>query len=763
MISPETIATIRDRTDIAALILESVPSLKKRGRNWLGLCPFHKEKTPSFNVNQDRGFFKCFGCGESGDAITFTQKEYGYTFSEAVRYLAERAGIVIEEDVRERTEVDRARKQKDDLYSVNALAATFFEEQLRKHPLRSFALDELARRGITPGAGGTVDEALAAFRVGYAPFEWDGLADFLRRQGVSPIAAESVGLLAPRTSGSGHYDRFRHRLMFAVMDTQGRVVAFSGRALADPPNAEVRPGAEKPAKYVNSKESPVYTKGSALFGLFQARQAIREAESAVVVEGNFDVFSLHARGMSNVVAPLGTAFTADQAKLLARYAQKVVLLFDGDAAGRKATRKSREPCMEAGLVARAAVLPDGEDPDDFARKQGVTALGTVLKESKGLLVFLIDQELDEAMVGADLHEKLARVEAIANLIASEDDPLVRLEASTYADSVVAGRLNILGADSLRALHHKLRTGVRPVVRPSRPPMPFREPREGGGEEHGGNASPSQVPPSYGPHSLGFDAPRDPVREHTPRPVRRASPNRTAAGTPKSAASALRRDMVAALLDYPALLDDSEVLEACSHLEGPAALTVAALRKAYTGQKRLDTPAFLAQIPPAIQGFAEGRLAAPVHESVGEAKETLLACAERLERLILAEDVSHLSRDLEKDADLEKLRDAQQRAERRALGNPRTTGINSRLGATPHEERPVEEARNEDVPAAREHGERVELGDLGTEWRGQANEGVSYPPSWDEERSFDEGERAGAGDGADGERGPYEREAGEDDE
>ena len=176
MISPETISLIRERTDLVALILESVPSLKKRGRSWTGLCPFHKEKSPSFNVNQDRGFFKCFGCGESGDAFTFAMKEFGYTFHEAAHVLADRAGIVIEEESRERSEIDRAKKQKDDLYAVNALAATWFEDQLRRHPLRAFAIDELARRGIVPGEKPEVDEALKAFRVGYAPYEWDGSA-----------------------------------------------------------------------------------------------------------------------------------------------------------------------------------------------------------------------------------------------------------------------------------------------------------------------------------------------------------------------------------------------------------------------------------------------------------------------------------------------------------------------------------------------------------------------------------------------------------
>src|SRR5262249_20374118 len=204
VISPDTIAQVRERTDILAVIQESVPTLKRRGRSFVGLCPFHKEKTPSFHVNPDRGFFHCFGCKEAGSVIDFVMKLEGATFPEAVRSLAERAGITVEEDRGpERSEQERAKRQKDELYSANQLAAHFFEEQLRKHPLRQYALDELARRGLVPGKDAAVDEVLQAFRIGYAPPGWDGLTAYFRSQGVSPIAGETVGVLVPRSSGSG--------------------------------------------------------------------------------------------------------------------------------------------------------------------------------------------------------------------------------------------------------------------------------------------------------------------------------------------------------------------------------------------------------------------------------------------------------------------------------------------------------------------------------------------------------------------------------
>jgi DNA primase len=771
LISPETIALIRERTDIVEVVRESVPSLKKRGRAWLGLCPFHKEKTPSFNVNQERGFFKCFGCGESGDVISFLMKELGYTFHEACHSLAERKGIVIEEESRERTEIDRARKQKDDLYSANAVAATWFEEQLKKHPLRSFALDELGRRGIVPGEKPEIDEALKAFRIGYAPNEWDALANYLRQQGISPVAAESVGLLAPRTSGSGHYDRFRHRLMFAVVDTQGRVVAFSGRALADPPNTVRKEGEDKPAKYINSKESPVYTKGNVLFGLFQARQTIRTDEIAIVVEGNFDVFSLHARGLTNVVAPLGTAFTPEQASLLKRHApKKVILLFDGDAAGRKAVRASRGPCMSAGLMTSVASLPNGEDPDDFVRNRGVEAMKKLVKEAKGSLEFLIDAELDASFVAADVHEKLERVDRILQLITSEQDEIVTMSATLYADHTVA-RLG-LGDESLRALHRKLHAAgraPRPVAQPTRPrdaPQPMRTSRD---PSHTDATDPSRSLPSQ-PSRDPSQPPRDlasqPPREHGAGV--RAPATHTNQRKPIGAAE--RRDIVGALLDYPSLLGDPEVTAACVHLEGPAVLAIAALRKAWTNEKGLDSAAFLAQIPPAIQGFAQDRFIVPVHETEANAKESLLASAQRLERLILAQEAEQVSREMFRPDDEEdherSLREITERRSKQLRGasNPTglattATGSNARderavesppeggakdSGATPYEERPFEEPAGQDHLGKARQGQRPERRHEEDDQAGEerASEGAASEvepghPSWTEYENDEE--------------------------
>jgi DNA primase len=575
MISRETIALVRDRTDIIAVISEAVPTLKKRGRRFIGLCPFHKEKTPSFNVNPDTGLYHCFGCKESGDAIAFLERVEGYAFAEAVRALAERAGVPIEEERSgAATEADRHRKDREALYGVMQIAAAWYEQQLVEHPQRSFATDELARRGLELD-----NAALKAFRVGYAPGGWDGLATHLKKQGVSPASAESVGLLVPRSSGSGYYDRFRHRLMFAVLDTQGRVVAFSGRALPALPDED--PSREAPPKYINSPESPIYVKGSTLFGLWQAKHAIRHAERALIVEGNFDVVSLHARGVENVVAPLGTAFTLDQANLLRRYATQVTLVFDGDSAGRKAVRASEELCDEAVVDAEVVVLPEGSDPDDFVRAKGPEALRHCVASAKGLFEHLVDLQLDEAFNAADVREQAKRIDAVVTRIARTRDAVQRALREAYADRLAAR------TDLARSAPNALPALKRKVLAAARAARIDFGPR------------PSEA--RVGPKVPGQEA---------------------------------RKAIIEAVLDFPVLLDDSEVQQVLDLLQGESARIVSVLRRCMRigdgGEKRLDSSEFLAQMPPAIQSFALARLAAPAFDSVDEARTAVSVNAKILQ-------------------------------------------------------------------------------------------------------------------------------------
>jgi DNA primase len=647
LISPETIALVRERTDIVAVITESVASLKRRGRSFVGLCPFHKEKSPSFNVNPDRGFFHCFGCKESGSAIDFIMKQEGYTFPEAVRALAERAGIAIEEErgTPQSTEADRQRKAREDLYAVNALAATFFEQELRKNENREYALEELARRGLVPGQDPKIDEVLQAFRIGYAPPQWDGLTAFLKAQGVSPVSAETVGLLVPRTSGSGYYDRFRHRLMFAVVDAQGRVVAFSGRALRELPPTEPRPGlvslsrpadghdadAHKPPKYINSPESPIYTKGQMLFGIHQARHSIRQAELAVLVEGNFDVVSLHARGITNVVGVLGTAFTTEQAKLLKRFAPDVVFMLDGDAAGRKAVRLSREAIRAAGISARVADLPNGVDPDQLAREKGKQAIEDLVANAKGMLEALIEMSLDESFTQADAYEKQARIAFVAKLLAEEDDPVVLPMLKGFTDRI-AGRLDIVrsGEGAFRAVEHSVKQAVAKAE----------------AERRRSEALAGQT-----------------TRHHI------ASGDGTRIA-PRAPGTAERREIIGQLVEWPSLLDDPEVADELSLLEGESVKVVAALRRAWNpAGKKLDTDAFLAQmeqgVDPRVRAFVSGRLAASETESETQAKVYLLENANKLKRLLLSQEAAEISREMyrahgDAEAERELLKESQER-------------------------------------------------------------------------------------------------------
>ncbi|WP_437873719.1 DNA primase [Sorangium sp. So ce363] len=625
MISPETIALVKERTDLVALIGESV-RLTRRGHSFTGLCPFHKEKTPSFHVSPNRGFYHCFGCKETGSAIDFVMKLEGRTFAEAVRALAERAGIEVAESLTEveRREAQAARRSKDDLYAVNHLAATFFEHSLRggpgsaPHPLARHAHEELERRGLPlrdgDGAADPIADALQAFRIGYAPFGWDGLSTYLRQQGVSPVLAERVGLLVPRSSGSGHYDRFRHRLMFAVTDVMGRVIAFSGRALPDPSPSELSslgltgpaPQADgAPAKYINSPESPIYTKGEHLFGLHQARQAIRQRGEAILVEGNFDVVALHARGIGQAIAPLGTAFTPGQAKLIKRFAPAVILLFDGDAAGKKATRAARAPCREAGLSARVAVLPSGVDPDDLARKHGPEAIARIVKAARGLLEHLIDEALDgDSFGGSSLPEQLARVRAVTTLLADEDDPNLRMMAKLYADRlssklVIGGR----SPDDLRQLERVVEESLsRPRSQPTREVIPSGQTTE----------------------TWERARSRTQIQE-------------------------VSLEILGAILDFPELLADDDLQTALECLEGDVALAIVAARQNFTFEMGLVASEFLAQVPAPIHSFAAGRLVSPVFEAASTAKATLLENSQKLSRQALARQKAAVVSQLQKSA------------------------------------------------------------------------------------------------------------------
>jgi DNA primase len=515
----------------------------------------------------------------------------GVSFAEAIRELADRAGIEIveessPEDSRLRAE---SRRRLLELFEVGNAAAAFFEQSLRDHPLRATAMAELARRGLVAiSPTDSTADSLQSFRVGYAPHGWDELSRHLRTLGFSMTAAESVGLIVPRRSSSGHYDRFRHRLMFAVMDMQGRVIAFSGRTLPDPEPEDLKKAgiaitkdpdsAATQAKYVNSPESPIYKKRETLFGLYQARQSLRDSGQALLVEGNFDVVSLHARGLRQAVAPLGTAFTAEQAKLLRRLAPEVTLMFDGDSAGRRAVRAAREAIREAGLGCRVASLPEGIDPDELVRRAGPDGVRHAIDSSRGILRYLIDTCLDSGFSKDDPLTRAAKIKEVAELIATETNPEARAMAENYADTVAA-RLNISDAPTFRALHSRIRKAVSSAEAQSIP----------------AGASNNQA----------------------------CGPNRS---------DAVAQEVLGCILDWPELLQDAEVEDALGLTEGNIALTLALARRTFLGQKADSVEEFLAKIPVSIHAFAASRLAAPRHNRLEDARTVLLKNVSKLMRL-----------------------------------------------------------------------------------------------------------------------------------
>ncbi|MEM9863886.1 MAG: DNA primase [Myxococcota bacterium] len=464
MIPDETIAEIRERMDIVELIGEYV-RLSKSGASFKGLCPFHAEKTPSFYVHPQRRFFHCFGCQASGDVFSFLTQLEGISFPEAARRLASKTGVEIPEaNAAESAERSRRKRREERLVDVMDAAAGFFAESLRTHRWASFARTMCEERGVSA-------EFIKRFRLGYAPHGWDGLVRFLQERGTSMEDAETMGLVAPRRGGGGHYDRFRHRLMFPIADHQGRIIAFSGRELPPPPGDDAR---ETP-KYINSPESPLYTKGSVLFGLHEGRVQTRREGYALICEGNFDLVKLHQAGFGNSVAPMGTALTAEQATLLRRFADRVVLLFDGDRAGRSAVRSAHPILAKAGLQCSVVGLPPGDDPDSFLTEHGEEALRERVSSAPNIVEYLIDQGAAESI--GDPAKKAAAIESLGPVLRAVDNPV---EVRLYVERV-AQRFEVRDIDAVRRqLRRGLRQGQRrrrsPEKAPAEAPTPRTEKR-----------------------------------------------------------------------------------------------------------------------------------------------------------------------------------------------------------------------------------------------------------------------------------------------
>lgn len=371
-ISEEILEKIKSQNDIVDVISDRV-RLRKSGRNFTGLCPFHNEKTPSFSVSQEKQIYKCFGCGEAGNVISFVMKEKNLPFIEAVKYLANRANIPLEMNNGEKS---KSAKKKDLLYRVNVEAAKFFFSNLMNN---QNAKEYFLNRGIK-------EETIKKFGLGFANDSWNSLMFYLRKKGINDVLLEEAGLISVNKEKGTKYDRFRNRVMFPVFDYQGRVIGFGGRVLDD----------SKP-KYLNSPETLVFQKGTNLYGLNFALKHNMSERYFVIVEGYMDLISLHQYGITNVVASLGTALTINQARLLKRYADKVIISYDADMAGQMATLRGLEILRTAGFDVRVLNIPQGKDPDEYVRSNGKEAFLKLINSAEPL----IDYRMKKAEEGID--------------------------------------------------------------------------------------------------------------------------------------------------------------------------------------------------------------------------------------------------------------------------------------------------------------------------------------------------------------------------
>lgn len=371
-ISEEILEKIKSQNDIVDVISERV-RLKKAGRNFTGLCPFHNEKTPSFSVSQEKQIYKCFGCGEAGNVISFVMKDKNLPFIEAVKYLANRANIPLKLGNGEQSQSNR---KKELLYKVNVEVAKFFFSNLMNN---QNAKEYFLNRGIK-------EETIKKFGLGYANDSWNSLMFYLRKKGINDGLLEEAGLISVNKEKGRKYDRFRNRVMFPVFDYQGKVIGFGGRVLDD----------SKP-KYLNSPETLVFQKGTNLYGLNFALKHNMSERYFVIVEGYMDLISLHQYGITNVVASLGTALTINQARLLKRYADKVVISYDADLAGQMATLRGLEILRTAGFDVRVLSIPQGKDPDEYVRSNGREAFLKLINNAEPL----IDYRIKKAEEGID--------------------------------------------------------------------------------------------------------------------------------------------------------------------------------------------------------------------------------------------------------------------------------------------------------------------------------------------------------------------------
>ncbi len=410
---------LKNRADLVRIIERHVP-LKKKGASWMACCPFHEEKTPSFSVHPGKGFFKCFGCGKGGNVFTFLMEVEGLSFPEAVKEVAEQAGIPLPEPIDDETyekskvKREKAKKLADRVIELNEYALEFWEDHLSDdNPQSRAARDYLAQRELD-------DETIKQFRIGFAPDTWDTVLNLLTAKGADESLIKACGLVSVNEEKDRVYDRFRGRIIFPVLNLNSKPVAFGARALG---NGE--------PKYLNSPETPAYVKGQHLYGLAQNKDEIRKKAFAILVEGYMDLLALYQFGIKNVVASLGTAFTPEQAKLMGRFARQVVVNYDGDSAGVKAAQRAIDTLLKQDFDIKVLVLPDGADPDDFVRSNGADRYNLVRGNAYPYLQFVLEQSVKERNLSLP-RQKADAIEEVLPLIASVRNPIQKRESFDQA-------------------------------------------------------------------------------------------------------------------------------------------------------------------------------------------------------------------------------------------------------------------------------------------------------------------------------------------
>lgn len=452
-IPTQTIEQIAAANDIVEVIGSYFP-LKRAGASYKALCPFHQEKTPSFNVSQARQSFHCFGCGVGGSVFRFVMDYEHLDFPSAVKKLAARAGIPVIEERSFSDDEDRQHETRRTLLQLHAEAAEWFHENLLKREWAAPAREYLKKRGIDRSVAGN-------WQIGFAPESWDAFLNWAKDRGYRRAQVVQSGLVKPRDEERPEgdvYDRFRGRIMFPICNDLGEVIAFSGRVLSSETET---------AKYLNSPETPLFRKGNVLFGLHKTKRALIEANSAIVCEGQLDLITLFEAGITNVVAPQGTAFTEQQARILKRFVEQVVLCFDSDAAGQKAAERSLESLLQNDLIVRIAEMPAGEDPDSIVRKQGRAEFGKRIAEAQDFFDYWIAREAQSTDL-TSMSAKMQLARRLAETVGRVHDPMMRSEVS----SKVSARIGVAAREFEALLSKPLRTRAPDVERVQTQPAPL---------------------------------------------------------------------------------------------------------------------------------------------------------------------------------------------------------------------------------------------------------------------------------------------------